>query len=1130
MNRHLIVIPCVMGALLIFVVPCVAQFGWSLQPGGTAHDLQSLAMAASSARVYAVGDSGTILFTSDQGISWTQIPTSVSARLNSVSFPNADTGFAAGENGTIVKLSRNSVQLLNSATTADIHGIAAGPDLLNRYAFAVGDSGLVLRTINQGTSWSRMNSGTTRILRSICFVSFGALYVVGDSGTVLKSTNAGTSWIAKTLPVQYRSVDFYSVSASLDTVMIFGASGAMLISTNGGSLWAPPLSGAVAAGLNGSFVAPSVSGFAPGTAWAAGDEGTVVRTNNRGADWISEPTGSVDNLYSVMFVDSLVGLTVGAHGTILRSVTGGLSMPIFSAIPFQLAFGPVLIDSSRTASIVVTNGGVQSLDISSVATDNPRFTISPSSASVGPGEETSFRVRFTPDRESDESGTVTFSDNGFGSPHVVGLAGTGFPVLAASAWIWQNPTPQQNLINGVHFADAKNGIAVGNLGTVMITADAGASWSGTPAVNRTMTPLNAVSHVDQLTVVAVGRSGTIVRSTDGGRTWSNRESGTTDLLNAVSFLDAQHGIVVGEDSLSGHVSVLQSSDGGSTWNHRYVGHSGGLYGVAQVTPDIAVAVGTDVRPGFPVVLDGAIFRTTDGGSHWSKQTVPLFGLTGVHFLNDEIGIAVGGTILRTTDAGLSWTSRYGGPEYFRGLSFPDALNGITAGSNGSVLFTSDGGESWAGRSIGLNGDVRAAALTGPASAVAFGQDGYSPFGRLRMYRTSDAGVEWSELTHSTTLRNLRDISFGSLRQGIAVGDSGTILLTRDVGYHWEKQLGGNLFEKTGNAFRGVAFSTQSNAVVVGDLGTVLRTSDGGVSWSAISSGTDKQLNAVNFADVSNGYAVGILGAILRTGDGGETWTNVSGSTTANLNAVSADGGGHVSAVGDGGTVLFSPDAGETWISRETGFVNNLYGISLHADTMVAAGANGIVLWSADAGDHWQMSTIAPHNLFSLQFTTGSIGMIVGDNGAVFRTADAGINWHPQISGTSQPLYAVSLPDENTAFIAGGFGTILGTTSGGVVSVRAASAPPLPSRFSLSQNYPNPFNPVTHFRFTVANAQFVTLRVYDVLGREAAILVNGTRQPGEYTVEWDASAKPSGVYFCRLTAGPYTATRKLLLIR
>ncbi len=89
---------------------------------------------------------------------------------------------------------------------------------------------------------------------------------------------------------------------------------------------------------------------------------------------------------------------------------------------------------------------------------------------------------------------------------------------------------------------------------------------------------------------------------------------------------------------------------------------------------------------------------------------------------------------------------------------------------------------------------------------------------------------------------------------------------------------------------------------------------------------------------------------------------------------------------------------------------------------------------------------------------------------------------------------------------------------------------LPLNFSLEQNYPNPFNPTTNISYSIGNSSFVTLKVYNVLGEEVTTLVNENKKAGSYTVRFNASNLPSGVYIYKLTAGNYSASKKLLLLK
>ena len=85
-------------------------------------------------------------------------------------------------------------------------------------------------------------------------------------------------------------------------------------------------------------------------------------------------------------------------------------------------------------------------------------------------------------------------------------------------------------------------------------------------------------------------------------------------------------------------------------------------------------------------------------------------------------------------------------------------------------------------------------------------------------------------------------------------------------------------------------------------------------------------------------------------------------------------------------------------------------------------------------------------------------------------------------------------------------------------------------FQLSQNYPNPFNPTTSIEYQVASIEKVSIKVYDVLGREITTLVNEQKAPGNYSVTFDASDLSSGIYFYQINAGEFNQTRKMILMK
>ena len=85
-------------------------------------------------------------------------------------------------------------------------------------------------------------------------------------------------------------------------------------------------------------------------------------------------------------------------------------------------------------------------------------------------------------------------------------------------------------------------------------------------------------------------------------------------------------------------------------------------------------------------------------------------------------------------------------------------------------------------------------------------------------------------------------------------------------------------------------------------------------------------------------------------------------------------------------------------------------------------------------------------------------------------------------------------------------------------------------FNFEQNYPNPFNPTTNIRFSITESAKISLKIYDVLGREVSVLVHERKAPGSYAVKLDEAGLASGIYLYRLTAGSFVQARKMILAR
>jgi hypothetical protein len=205
------------------------------------------------------------------------------------------------------------------------------------------------------------------------------------------------------------------------------------------------------------------------------------------------------------------------------------------------------------------------------------------------------------------------------------------------------------------------------------------------------------------------------------------------------------------------------------------------------------------------------------------------------------------------------------------------------------------------------------------------------------------------------------------------------------------------------------------------------------------------------------------------------------------------------------------------------------------------GENGYIAYSSDNGGNWTIQNNPDtfnrtlNDVYFTQNYNWGVGWAIGEQGLILRTTNFGNTWE---------IDAEEVTDNNLNRIdfchwsdlwGGSFGPgiIVGehkTVLLNPIVVSIEDKPIAPERFLLSQNYPNPFNPSTTIRYRIPETGLVTLKVYDILGREVATLVNEEKPVGNYEVEFDGSNLSSGVYFYQLKAGSFIQTRKMICIK
>jgi hypothetical protein len=374
---------------------------------------------------------------------------------------------------------------------------------------------------------------------------------------------------------------------------------------------------------------------------------------------------------------------------------------------------------------------------------------------------------------------------------------------------------------------------------------------------------------------------------------------------------------------------------------------------------------------------------------------------------------------------------------------------------------------------------------------------------------------------SNTEANLRGVWFVDSLSGWACGDTGTILHTSNGGEDWELQESGVSVD-----LEDVFFWDMDNGWVVGDNGTILYTSNMGEHWTIQNTPVSAYLHIVQFITEDIGVALGNQ-VTLSTNDGGTTWVASSGNFSSFFWLDEYRG-----AYSFEYEVVYTIDGGMIWADIGVplipydmwGYRDTIYSQNCPRDFYWVVGDNGVTDWiiifeCAPLFPDWFVGA-TPDSL-DLKAVTVEIKAslrlwAVGESGWIISSKDSGKTWETSQVGTTSYLYEVSFPADGNGWAVGDSGTILHYWNPPVSVIDdELEYTNAPVSFELSQNYPNPFNPSTTIKYQLSNSGMVTLKVYDIVGREVITLVEEFKSEGSYEINFNTHNLSSGAYIYRI---------------
>jgi len=410
---------------------------------------------------------------------------------------------------------------------------------------------------------------------------------------------------------------------------------------------------------------------------------------------------------------------------------------------------------------------------------------------------------------------------------------------------------------------------------------------------------------------------------------------------------------------------------------------------------------------------------------------------------------------------------------------------------------------------------------------------------MMLFLVTGAGVQsqWQEQVSGLTT-SLNSVSGVNDNIAWVCGNAGKVLRTNNGGINWINATGTGI-PGTLDLYNIFAIDS-TTALVTGSNTTayVYRSTNGGLTWVQVFTQTGGFLNAIwmttPMTGVMYGDPVGSRWSLWRTTNGGVNWDSTgmfvaqAGSEAGWNNALFVSGS-NIWFGTNNSRVYYSPLTGltGTWQVQSTTQASS-YAIwfntttsGMLGGTQLMATNNGGVNWTAVTSPGSGNVTGITGSATSWWFTRQATSIYrTTDNGVTFTTdytAPAGTFTHIQKAATGSRMWAV----RNN----GGITSSLSTVGIDPVSTE------IPGAFSLSQNYPNPFNPATKFIFSLPEGANVSIRIFDIAGREVDVIANNQfMSPGVYTVNYSADRLSSGVYFYRITANDFVETKKMVLTK